>query len=486
MKNKWTLILALMLVVMFATSIFIFAGGVQGKSAYQLAVENGYKGTETEWLNSISGKSAYQLAVEKGYTGTEAEWLNSLKGKNGTDAETIDFYELYTDLKTRGEIDASTTYIQFIENYISSASVESQLAKSIQSSIKSAVSIFIYYNGTSRAGSGIIWSVDNTGTAYIVTNYHVTYTGSNSSEIYVGLFDDSYLTYQDSPDEIIKENCILAEYIGGDKNFDLAVIKISNNQKIKNYYENNLIKSVELADSTEIVVGTTCYTVGNPLGEGMSTAQGIVSTPYEQIYISDSENSYNSIFIRGIRTTVDINGGNSGGGLYNDQGKLIGVVNAYREYVNSITRSTPVRGFGFAIPLASVKNVVTAILNTCNGTTITKLVYQDYGFSTKIDSCYSYLEDNNMMTAEIIVVESVDDGFASKVISGEVLKEGDELVSFKVQFASDSSVTSEMSINHYYTLSDYLPLLSSGDKITITFNRIILSSPTTYTVTIQL
>ena len=78
--------------------------GQDGKSAYEIAVEHGYVGTETEWLASLhgadgqngrngtngrngadgaDGKSAYQVAVEHGYVGTEAEWLESLKGKDG-------------------------------------------------------------------------------------------------------------------------------------------------------------------------------------------------------------------------------------------------------------------------------------------------------------------------------------------------------------------------------------------------------------------
>ena len=47
----------------------------RGKSAYEVAVENGFSGTETEWLASLTGadgKSAYQIAVENGFTGTEA------------------------------------------------------------------------------------------------------------------------------------------------------------------------------------------------------------------------------------------------------------------------------------------------------------------------------------------------------------------------------------------------------------------------------
>ena len=52
-------------------------GGGSGKSAYQIAVDNGFMGTETEWLESLkgdAGKSAYQYAQEGGYAGTEEEF----------------------------------------------------------------------------------------------------------------------------------------------------------------------------------------------------------------------------------------------------------------------------------------------------------------------------------------------------------------------------------------------------------------------------
>ena len=74
------------------------SNGDDGKSAYELAVENGYRGTEEEWLASLKGntgndgKSAYELAVEKGYQGTEEEWLASLNGSNGDDGKSA--YEL--------------------------------------------------------------------------------------------------------------------------------------------------------------------------------------------------------------------------------------------------------------------------------------------------------------------------------------------------------------------------------------------------------
>lgn len=63
--------------------------GSNGKSAYEIAVENGFAGTEQDWLESLegsSGKSAYELAVLDGFIGTEGEWLESLNGANGMSA----------------------------------------------------------------------------------------------------------------------------------------------------------------------------------------------------------------------------------------------------------------------------------------------------------------------------------------------------------------------------------------------------------------
>ena len=70
--------------------------GVDGLSAYEVAVKNGYEGTVEQWLASLVGeagekgqigKSAYDLAVENGYSGTVQQWLVSLigeVGKNGS------------------------------------------------------------------------------------------------------------------------------------------------------------------------------------------------------------------------------------------------------------------------------------------------------------------------------------------------------------------------------------------------------------------
>jgi len=72
--------------------------GAAGKSAYEIAVEEGFEGTQQDWLDSLvgadgadgangadgaDGKSAYQVALDNGFTGTEAEWIESLGGVKG-------------------------------------------------------------------------------------------------------------------------------------------------------------------------------------------------------------------------------------------------------------------------------------------------------------------------------------------------------------------------------------------------------------------
>lgn len=60
--------------------------GAQGLSAYDLAVQAGFEGSEAEWRSSLDGapgKSAYQLALDAGFVGSEAQWRASLQGATG-------------------------------------------------------------------------------------------------------------------------------------------------------------------------------------------------------------------------------------------------------------------------------------------------------------------------------------------------------------------------------------------------------------------
>ncbi len=58
-----------------------------GKSAYEVAVENGFRGSEQDWLDSLVGESAYDIAIRNGYRGSEDEWLESLQGRDGQDGQ---------------------------------------------------------------------------------------------------------------------------------------------------------------------------------------------------------------------------------------------------------------------------------------------------------------------------------------------------------------------------------------------------------------
>lgn len=78
--------------------------GPRGFSAYEVACQNGFEGTEQEWLASLvgpAGKSAYQLAVDQGYEGTLAEWLASLKGPAGDSAYQIAVEEGFVGTKAQ-------------------------------------------------------------------------------------------------------------------------------------------------------------------------------------------------------------------------------------------------------------------------------------------------------------------------------------------------------------------------------------------------
>ena len=83
------------------------ADGKDGKSAYEIAVEHGFQGSESEWLESLKGtgsatgsdgkdgKSAYEIAVENGFVGSAAEWLESLKGPAGQNGKSA--YQIAVD-----------------------------------------------------------------------------------------------------------------------------------------------------------------------------------------------------------------------------------------------------------------------------------------------------------------------------------------------------------------------------------------------------
>lgn len=168
------------------------------------------------------------------------------------------------------------------------------------------------------AGSGII--IDSDG--YIMTNYHVI---EGASKITVR--NDNNKTYT-------------AKVIGYDKDNDIAVIKI----------DASGLKAVKYGNSNQISVGDMAVIIGNPLGElGDSVTAGIISSTSREITLDN--NTMNL-----IQTDASVNPGNSGGGLFNSKGQLIGVVVAKAS-------STDVEGLGFAIPVNKAAKIASEIMN---------------------------------------------------------------------------------------------------------------------------
>ncbi len=175
---------------------------------------------------------------------------------------------------------------------------------------------------TSGAGSGVIISEDG----MIITNAHVV-NGANT--ITVKLKDGTNYT---------------AELIGIDSDSDIAVIKVDG----KN------LPFALTGNSDTLEVGQEVVAVGNPLGElGGTVTNGIVSALSRAVNIDGTEMTL-------IQTNAAVNPGNSGGGLFNMYGELIGIVNAKS---TSTSSGTSVEGIGFAIPINSATKVASELAN---------------------------------------------------------------------------------------------------------------------------
>lgn len=171
------------------------------------------------------------------------------------------------------------------------------------------------------AGSGFVISADG----YILTNYHVI---ENANSIKVAFVDGA--TYD-------------AKYIGGDKDNDIAVVKI----------DATGLTPVVIGSSNNMLVGEQVTTIGNPLGElTFSESTGIISALNRTITMSDGRQ------MDMIQTDCAINSGNSGGPLFNSHGEVIGIVSAKYSSGSYAASTASVEGLGFAIPIDNVADMV--------------------------------------------------------------------------------------------------------------------------------
>ena len=172
----------------------------------------------------------------------------------------------------------------------------------------------------SGAGSGVIISSDG----YILTCAHVV---DGASTITVTIGDTDYT----------------ATLVGEDTTSDIAVIKI----------DADGLTPATVGNSDSLKVGQSVMAVGNPLGElGGTVTGGMISALNRSVTIQGSS-SVNTMSL--IQMDASVSPGNSGGGLFNMNGELVGIVNAK-------SSSSDAEGLGFAIPINDAIKVAQELL----------------------------------------------------------------------------------------------------------------------------
>jgi S1-C subfamily serine protease len=156
---------------------------------------------------------------------------------------------------------------------------------------------------------------------YVVTNHHVI---DRARSVTVELADGRKLA---------------AEVISSDADSDLAVLKIN---------EKGPFPTIDLGDSSDLLIGEPVIAVGNPLGYAHSVSTGIVSALHRDLRITP-QFALKDV----IQTDAAINPGNSGGPLLNAYGQVIGINTAIRGDAQNI---------GFAIPVNTLRDMIPDLL----------------------------------------------------------------------------------------------------------------------------
>lgn len=172
------------------------------------------------------------------------------------------------------------------------------------------------------AGSGVIISSDG----YIITNNHVV---ENANTIKVTTYNGK--SYK-------------AQLVGADKMSDIAVLKVDATK----------LTAATIGNSSKIATGDTAVVIGNPLGTlGGTVTSGIISATSRELVINNESMNL-------IQTNAEINSGNSGGGLFDGNGHLIGIVNAKDSGTTS--SGSTIEGIGFAIPINTAMDVADQLM----------------------------------------------------------------------------------------------------------------------------
>ena len=479
MKNP-TKILTAIIAAFALTIAFAFAGC--GFAPYVTSIDKTSSGGQEDTFTVYySDGSSYNFTVTNGKDGA-----NGTAGQDGSDLTAADLYAEYK--KQTGE---DISYADFLKKYLTvTDDTSSSVAQCLNSTMKvytefvESSTYSVGFNQTKKVnktaiytGSAVIWQIDETdeGYTYIVTNYHVIYDSKADGEVNGGMTARKIYCYlygsEDAPVEKTKgkdiygnviyetdENgCIIydygsygvaCEYIGGTVEKDLAVLraKTADLKKI-----NPDIKPVTLAN--DYYVGETAIAIGNPENEGISVTKGIVSVDNE--YINLKIDGKNTLSYRSIRMDTALYGGNSGGGLFNAEGKLIGICNA---------GDTTDQNINYAIPLDIVKATVENIMHYFGETDFENGAYVFKPGITLDAENSRYVYNPEVGYGKIKEDVKLDTVTAFSIAWRMGLKSGDTIKSFVIN-------GKEYLISRTFHISDLILTMRRGDKLEVKYER---------------
>lgn len=410
-KRILTFIVIAMIAVLAA--VFFVActnDGKDGESAYEIAVRNGFEGTETEWLESLKG--------ETGATGSAGK-----DGTDGTDGK--DGYTLDDLMANYLENNPGATEDDFYASL--GLDVTPSITSVVQSALKSSVGIICTNTRSSSAGAGVIYKL-NGNTAYIITNYHViydSYSGGYSKNIKVYLYN-----------LVLEDQLIDATVVGASKDNDIAVIEATSDMFLE-----DTVKAVTV-NTTAPVAGQATFAIGTPSLYTFSVTSGIVSVESEYITTAYSAN------VRVYRTDTALNSGNSGGGMFNENGELMGISDAK-------SSDTTDDNVCYAIPASLAVSVADNIIENGGKRFLLGVNMDLSDIDTFVDA------DGIIRTAYTYTVSSVNSGAAA---TGKI-ETGDVMVSVAIN--DEEGVIIDTS----FKAQEYLMNARPGDTIKVTVLR---------------
>ena len=346
---------------------------------------------------------------------------------------------------------------------------EMSIADAYEAVTKTSVAIIVTTDSGSAAGSGVIVDMDyqdgaDESAVYIVTCHHVI---SSKGNVTVTLPDDD-ISYNNGDyiftGKIGSDNSQAISLIGGDQSTDIAVLKLNLDKPAKSGNKlsaDKIVKAKVPSDSYKIETADAVFAVGNPTGELPGT--------FSHGYISKSERivSVNEVGEMNLmQIDVSTNHGNSGGGLYNLYGELVGITNAGNDDYDQIN---------FAIPFKNSAN-----------TGFVRIAGELLGTYTSDN--YGYVEGNKEKFG-FTSVQKTDTNGDSYVYVGSVTKDS---LAYKGGLLANDVIT-KMSVNDgkinksITTVSEVTEIMSSlkvGDRVTISGTRITGWRQTTFSVTL--